>query len=77
MVFPKGGKISAKDQIALCEGERLALVNSSRYLGVTLQPSAVAYTHHVKEKALLATVTMNDIKEPPRISLETAMKLFR
>jgi hypothetical protein len=31
----------------------------------------------VKEKASLATVTMSDIKEPPSISLETAMKLFK
>jgi hypothetical protein len=61
----------------VCSGkERLALVNSFRYLGATLQPSGVAYTHHVKEKASLAIVDMNDIKES-RISLETSMKLFK
>jgi hypothetical protein len=77
MVFWKGGKISTKDQSVFCEGERLALVNSFRYLGVTLQRSSVVYMHHVKERALLAIVAMNDIKEPSCISLETAMKLFK
>jgi hypothetical protein len=36
MVFQKGGEIPTKDQSVFCEGERLTLVNSFRYLGVTL-----------------------------------------
>jgi hypothetical protein len=60
-----------------CEGERLALVKSFRNLGVTLQTSGITYTHHLKEKVLLAIVVMNKIKEPSHISLEMTMKLSK
>lgn len=49
----------------------LVLQNTFVYYSVTFvtikvngQPSSVLYMHHVKEKALLAIMAMNDIREP-------------
>jgi hypothetical protein len=76
-VCVKQGRVLTKDTSIFCDRERLAVVNSFRYLGVKLQMSGVAYMNHMKEKASLAIVAMNDIKEPSHISLKMAKKLFR
>jgi hypothetical protein len=56
--FRKGGEVSTKENSTFYEGEKAAIVNSFRYLGVTLQTSRVTYTDHVKEKASLPIVAM-------------------
>jgi hypothetical protein len=75
MVFRKGGKVRREDKIAY-DRDYLKVVNSYKYLGITLLPSGTAFTMHIKEKTLLAIRAMADIQSLSKLSLKTAMKLF-
>jgi hypothetical protein len=46
MVFRKGGKVRHEDKIAYGR-DYLKVVNSYKYLGITLQPSGTAFTMHI------------------------------
>ena len=75
MVFRKGGKVAENDKIKYNE-EELNIVNSFRYLGVTLQPTMTSFRGHTRERALAAIRGMYDIENPTTLSISTAMNLF-
>jgi hypothetical protein len=59
MVFGKVGKLADPDFIC-CTDERLKNVNSSRYIGVTLQTTGKTFKQHMKERASAALRAMHD-----------------
>lgn len=75
MVFRKGGHLSANDKIYL-QQEPLRTVNSFKYLGLTLQTTALSFRIHTMERAAAATKAIYDIRTISRLSLKTAMALF-
>ena len=76
MTFKRGGKQARADSIYL-EGQPLTKVKSFRYLGITMQPQGTTYTLHIKERMTAAIRSMNDIKHLSKISLQTAMEIFK
>ena len=78
MNFKRGGKQAAADTLYL-EGRPLNSVKDFKYLGITLQPQGKTYTVHIKDKvaAAAAIIAMTDIKHLSKISLQTAMKIFK
>ncbi|PSN36095.1 hypothetical protein C0J52_13092 [Blattella germanica] len=76
MTFRKGRKRRKAEKIIFRE-EELTVMNSFKYLGITLQTTESIFGIHVKEKAGLAIRAINDINILQEIPLETAMKLFR
>lgn len=76
MTFRKGGKNALKDQLLLGEN-KLTIVNQFKYLGICLQTTRTTFSIHIKEKATAAIRAMKDIPKPEKLSLTTAMKLFR
>lgn len=77
MIFRNGGKLGNHEKDIFCAGERLEIQSAYKYLGITLQTLGVTFTTHLKERRTQALLAMNDIKNLPCLSLETAMKLFR
>lgn len=75
MVFRKGGRISPNDTLSLNETP-LEIVNSFKYLGVTLQPTASSFRLHIQERAAASIKAMYDVKNLPLLSIDTAMTLF-
>ena len=75
MIFRKGGRIAAADKITY-KGEELKVVNSFKYLGVTLQPTITSFRSHIRERCFAAIRSIYDIENPTRLSLTTAMYLF-
>ena len=75
MVFRKGGRIAAVDKITY-KGEELKVVNSFKYLGITLQPTITSFRSHIRERCFAAIRSIYDIENPTRLSLTTAMYLF-
>ena len=75
MVFRNGGKVSKQEFITL-ETERINIVSSFKYLGITLQSSGKSYSKHVKEKALAAAKATRKIQNLTSLSIESAMKIF-
>ena len=76
MVFRKGGKIPPGEEIRL-KGQPLKIVNSAKYLGITLQTTTRSYRIHIQERATAATRAMFTIKNIQALSLDSAMHLFR
>lgn len=76
MVFRKGGRLSPLDTLSY-KGEQIQIVNEFKYLGVTLQTSTTSYRCHIKERSTAAIRAIYDIKEITRLSLNTAMMLFK
>ena len=76
MTFRRGGKQAAADTLYL-EGRPLNSVKDFKYLGITLQPQGKTYTVHIKDKVAAAIIAMTDIKHLQKISLQTAMKIFK
>ncbi|KAJ9587891.1 hypothetical protein L9F63_018672 [Diploptera punctata] len=75
MVFKKGGRTAASDNLKLGE-ESIRMVNKFRYLGITLQPTTKSFSAHVQERAAAAIRAMCSIKDITSLKLVTAMKLF-
>lgn len=73
MTFRKGGKPS----VLQYKSRPLTTVNHYKYLGVTLQTTGNTFTLHVKDRANAAITAMNSIKQLGKLSLQTAMELFR
>jgi hypothetical protein len=71
MLFRKGGRTAVA-----CEGDKLEMVSSFKYLGITVQTTGFTYTQHIKDRATAAIRAMQDIKNLNLLSLNTAMKLF-
>ena len=75
MVFKKGGRAAASDNLTLGE-EPIQMVNKFRYLGITLQPTTKSFSAHVQERTAAAIRAMCSIKGITSLKLGTAMKLF-
>ena len=75
MVFRKGGKIPPGEEIRL-KGQPLKIVNSAKYLGITLQTTTRSYRVHIQERATASTRAMFTIKNIQALSLDSAMHLF-
>ena len=75
MTFRNGGRGAANDIIYLGT-EPLTIVNTFKYLGLTLQTTARSFRVHTKSRAAAATKAMFDIKSITKLSLETATALF-
>ena len=75
MIFRKGGKIARGDRIKYDAGE-LNIVNSVKYLGMTLQPSGTSFRNHIRERSAAAIKSIYDIENLTRLALQTAMALF-
>ena len=76
MTFRKGGKPAASDVI-LYKREPLTVVPHFKYLGVTLQTRGNIYSLHVAERVAAATSALNCIPHFQKLSLTTALKLFK
>ena len=76
MAFKKGGRRTATETIT-CEGVALTAVNRFKYLGITFQPTGTTFTLHVKERMAAAALAINDFQHLSKLSLQTAMTLFR
>ena len=74
--FRKGRRLPATTNITTYQNSNLSMVNSYKYLGVTLQTNGKSFTKHIKEKAAAAIASMNEVRALPRLSLETAIQLF-
>jgi hypothetical protein len=74
MVFRKGGCTAADDNLQY-EEDKVEIVNSFKYLGITLQTTGT-FRLHIKDKALAAMKAMYDINNLQHLSLKTAMRLF-
>jgi hypothetical protein len=73
--FRRGGRVARNDSLHLGSFP-LAYVNRFPYLGITLPFNGTGFSWHVLErcrKALLATAS---IRNPQRLSLATAIRLF-
>ena len=76
MVFRRGGHLPKEDYI-VCGGNILTPKRQVTYLGITLQVSGMTFSVHIKERLAAAIRSISDIRLMHRMSLETAMKLFR
>ncbi|PSN52807.1 hypothetical protein C0J52_12197 [Blattella germanica] len=64
MMFRKGGKIPP--------GQPLKIVNSAKYLGITLQTTTRSYRIHIQERATASTRAMFTIKNIQALSLDSS-----
>lgn len=76
MVFRRGGRLPKTDFI-VCGGHILTPTRQFAYLGFTLQVTGTTFSVHIKERLAAALRSISDIRHLQRMSLETAMKLFR
>lgn len=76
MKFRRGGSI-AKTDIFLCNEERLEIVNSFRYLGLTFQVTGRVFTKHIEERIVAATKAIVGLKRLKMLSIKTALELFK
>jgi hypothetical protein len=75
VIFRKGGRISTQDKVYL-GNYPLQISNQYKYFGITFQTTGTCFSIHVKEKAVNAIKTINEINYLCRLSLKTAKKLF-
>lgn len=76
MVFRRGGRL-AKDDYIVCGGHTLMPKQQFRYLGITMQVTGSTFSVHIKERLAAALRSINDIRHIQRMSINTAMELFR
>ena len=76
LTFRKGGKLAADNVINL-NGEPLVNVSHFNYLGVVLQTQGNCFTQHVKLRAINAIKAIQDIQQLGKLSLGTALQLFK
>lgn len=76
IIFRRGERIATEDRIQY-NMKDLAIVNSLKYLGITLQSSGSSFSAHIRETAAAAIRNFYDIKDPTKLALHTAMTLFR
>ncbi|KAJ4444982.1 hypothetical protein ANN_06781 [Periplaneta americana] len=76
MSFRRGGRLSAKDQL-LYKNKPLQNIQHFKYLGISLQTRGDVYDLHIKERIAAAKMTKNSIKNLSKLSLNTAITLFR
>ncbi|KAJ9576757.1 hypothetical protein L9F63_025348, partial [Diploptera punctata] len=76
MVFKKGGRTAASDNLKLGE-EPIRMVNKFRYLGITLQPTTKSFSTHVQERAAAAIRAMCSIKDITSLKLVHSHEIIR
>ena len=76
MKFRRGGRVAKNDHFK-CGETALEIVPSFKYLGVTLQTTGTTFTMHIQDRTTAATNASYDIPNLQRLSLPTAMTLFR
>lgn len=76
MVFRQGGRLKQDDHINLGP-EALNTVNTFKYLGLTFQTKMTCFTNHVKDRTTAAIRAIYDIQNLTRLSINTAMLLFK
>lgn len=76
MVFRRGGRLK-KDDYIVCDGHILTPKRQFKYLGITMQVTGTTFTFHLKERLAAALRSVSDIRHLQRMSLKTAMELFR
>jgi hypothetical protein len=76
MKFRKGGRL-ARDDVILIDGKPIEFVKSFTYLGVTIASNGKSFREHIATRVSKAlTCASCDLKNPSRLSLPTALKLF-
>ena len=76
MVFRRGGRLS-KDDYIVCGGHKLTPKRQFKYLGITMQVTGTTFSVHLKERLAAALRSIGDIRHLQRMSINTAMELFR
>ena len=76
MTFRKGGRRAANDIITLKQ-TAIKNVQNIKYLGITLQTQGTVFTLHIKERMTAAIKAIHSIKDIQRLSLDTAVTLFK
>ena len=75
-IFRKGGKIAKSETFAF-KGEPLTITNRPCYLGVTIQTTGRCFGMHLTRRITAAVHSMSSIQHLSRMSIDTAMKLFK
>jgi hypothetical protein len=76
MKFRKGGRL-ARDDVILIDGVVIEFVQSFTYLGVTIPSNGKSFHEHISSRVTAALkCAYGDVKNPSRLSLSTAIKLF-
>ena len=76
MKFRRGGRLALTDKVTIRDTE-LEFVNSYKYLGVTMQTKLFGFSLHVKNKKRSALAGITALTHLSKLSLETAMEIFR
>lgn len=76
MKFRQGGYLAANDTLRLA-GIPLEFVNQFPYLGVVLPTNGKSFGAHIEERCRKAQMASFTIKDPHKLSLATALKLFQ
>ena len=75
MTFRREGNVYKTD-IIFCGSEKLEIVNSYKYLGLTLQVRGKTFTKQIEGRCAAAIKAMFDIKMLHKLSIDTALRLF-
>lgn len=76
LIFRKGGRTAADDTLKM-DGIQLQKVNKFKYLGITFQTQGTVFNTHIRDRVTHATRAMQDIHNINKLSLNTAIKLFK
>jgi hypothetical protein len=75
MLFRKGGWTAVKDYIE-CEGNKLEIVSSFKYLGLMVQTTGYVYTQDTKDRVIAAITSMQNIRNLSLLSSNTTVKIL-
>lgn len=76
MKFRRGGRV-ARDDTLFFAGMPLEYVNRFTYLGLSIPFNGTSFSHHVKDRCRKAVLAGTTIDKPQRLSLRTALALFK
>jgi hypothetical protein len=75
MTFRKGGRNATGDNMSLLDNP-LAIVKKYKYLGITQQTTATAFSIHIQERAAADIKAMYNIKNITSLSTSMSVLLF-
>lgn len=75
MKFRRGGRLAAKDTFHL-QGSEIKFVSNFTYLGISLGVTGFAFRRHIEERTRKAMVAASIIKNPQKLSMRVANRLF-